>query len=106
MDKTKELIKLTKQAVKLVEQHSDVEVIPLEATSIASIAVIHNYDADAFGKAVLEKVREMERQGAVNVEIQFSTSYYSNPAGFVLMNSALLIGRKYANSKTQQTQNT
>ena len=105
MDKMKELLKLTKQAVKVAEQDSSVEVCQLEATDINAIMLINGHDVNAFSQSVFDKAAEMRRQGADKVEIQYSTSYCSNPAGFILMHSALLIGRKYANPTVEQTKN-
>ena len=98
MDKQKEMLKLTEQAIRVLKKDSSIRTAQLEPTVVGAVAVINNYDANAFSQAVYEKAAELEKQG-MQVEIQFSTSYYSNPAGFVLMYSALLVGRKHANSK-------
>lgn len=103
MTKMEEMLKLTKQAIRVIERDSSAPTVTqLEATAVCSVAVINNYDANVFTQSVLEKAAEMERQGAAKVEVQFSTSYYSNPAGFVLMHSALLIGRNYANTQVTE----
>lgn len=94
MSREKELLKLTRQALKTMEQDSGTEIAQINPFEISHIAIINNHDINTFSQSVYDKAKEMEKQGAVKVEIQYSTSFYSNPAGIVLMHSALLIGRK------------
>ena len=97
MNRTKEMTKLVKHAIRVIEQDA-IEVSQSEPVAIGSVMVVSSPDANAFSQSVFNQAAEMQKQGMVKVEIQYSTSSYQAPTGsLILMHSALLIGRKYEN---------
>ena len=98
--KEKKLINLGKQVIAAATAtEPDVEARQLRATKIHLVACINHNDANIFCQQVHSKTLDLQSRGSDEVEIQYSTSSIASTAGLIITHSALLIGRKYENSK-------
>ena len=98
-NKEKKLVDLSKKLLTAATEPS-VETTQLKATKIHLIASINHNDPNTFCQQVHSKALDMQSRGSDEVEIQYSTTDVAvSTVGAMVMHSALLIGRKYADTK-------
>ena len=99
-DREKKLIELSRKMLSVAAADTSTETVQVRATKIHLIACINHTDINVFCQQVHSKALDMESRGSDEVEVQYSTSSVVPSAGLIITtHSALLIGRKYANSE-------